>query len=64
LNFTQEYYDLLIGSLHLINQLKKINLIQHNQGDNYCSPIHAAAISQNSDFLRKLLQIFTDILNL
>lgn len=47
----------------LINQLKKFNLIQHNSGNNFCSPIHAAAISPNSEFLRKLLQIFTDIIN-
>lgn len=63
LNFSQEHYDLLIGSLPLINQLKKYNLIHHNSGPNFCSPIHAAAISHSSEFLRKLLQIFTDIIN-
>lgn len=47
----------------LINQLKKFSLIQHNDGSNYCSPIHAASICPNSEFLRKLLQIFTDIMN-
>lgn len=63
LNFSQDHYDLLIGNLPLINQLKKYNLIQHNSGPNFCSPIHAAAISNDSEFLRKLLQIFTDIIN-
>ena len=63
LNFSHEHYVLLIGSMTLINQLKKFNLIQHNDGTNYCSPIHAASICQNSEFLRKLLQIFTDIMN-
>ena len=52
-----------MGILPLINQLKKYNLIQRNSGTNYCSPIHAAAISHHPEFLRKLLQIFTDILN-
>ena len=31
---------------------------------NFCSPIHAASISSNSEFLRKLLQIFIDIINI
>ena len=53
----------MIGNIPLLNHLKKFNLIQHNNGSNFCSPIHAAAISNNSEFLRKLLQIFTDIIN-
>ena len=63
LNFVQEHYELLVGNLSIINQFKKFSLVQHNQGTNYCSPIHAAAISNHSEFLRKLLQVFTDIIN-
>jgi hypothetical protein len=48
LNFSQEHYDLLMGNLPLLNHLKKSKLIKHNNGPNFCSPIHTAAISSSS----------------
>ena len=48
LSFSQDHYDLLIGNIPQLNHLKKYNLIQHNVGPNFCSPIHSAAISDNS----------------
>jgi hypothetical protein len=45
LNCSEEHYDLLTGNILKINQYKKFNLIKHNDGSNYCSPIHCAAIT-------------------
>jgi len=53
----------LTGNTLVLNQLKKYYIIKHNEGANYCSPIHCAAINPNSEFLKKLLEIFTDIIN-
>jgi ankyrin repeat protein len=53
----------LTGDLTIINQLKKFYAIKHNEGNNYCSPVHCAAINPNPEFLRKLLSIFTDIID-
>ena len=47
----------------MLNQLKKFYIIRHNNGNNFCSPIHCAAINSNVEFLKKLLSIFTDIIN-
>ena len=58
-----EHYYLLVGNLTVLNQLKKSSLVQHNASKNHCTPVHAAAICPNSQFLRKLLQVFTDVIN-
>ena len=47
----------------MIHQLKKFYIIKQNEGNNYCSPIHCAAINPNPEFLKKLLSIFTDIID-
>jgi hypothetical protein len=44
-NYSYEHYDLLTGNLLKINQHKKFNLIKHNDGANFCSPVHCAAIT-------------------
>ncbi len=62
-NYSQEHYELLIGNSMLWNHYKKFSLIKTNDGPNNCTPIHCAAISNNPDFLRKLLKIFTDVIN-
>lgn len=54
---------MLTGDFTVLNQLKKYYIIKQNEGNNYCSPIHCAAINPNPEFLRKLLSIFTDIIN-
>ncbi len=63
LNFSQEHLDLLVGNRDLLPQLQKTNLVKHNDGVNFCSPIHCAAITANKDFLKELLSIFGDIIN-
>jgi len=47
LNFSQEHYSLLTGDFSVINQIKKYYIIKHSDGNNYCSPIHCAAINPN-----------------
>ena len=51
------------GNLFKINQYKKFNLIKYNDGNNFCSPIHSAAVTHEPDFLDKLLHHFTDVIN-
>lgn len=46
-NYSQEHLDLLTGNLFKINQYKKFNLIKHNDGSNFCSPIHCAAVTND-----------------
>ncbi len=64
MNYSQEHYSLLTGDFPVLNQLKKHCIIKQNDGNNFCAPIHCAAINPNTDFLKKLLAIFTDIINI
>ena len=62
-NYSPDHLDLLEGNPNTLGQLKKFNLIKHNDGGNFFSPVHCAAITSSKDFLSKLLQFFTDIIN-
>jgi|LakMenEpi03Aug12_release.lakeMendotaPanAssembly.Ray.scaffolds.fasta_scaffold655700_1 hypothetical protein len=44
-NYSEEHCDLLTGNLFKLNQYKKFNMIKHNDGTNFCSPVHCAAVT-------------------
>lgn len=44
-NYSQEHFDMLEGKTETLNDQIKFNLIKHNDGANFCSPIHCAAIT-------------------